>query len=177
MGNEPSKKSASRYRPGEGPSKSTDGMNPVEAMASTMMNLCTPVTSNAQLTDSVELNYAPPPRPSSQTTTTLPPPGKQKTGRSSYHNAVVPPRKGQNNRTTATGPEQAADRSIKTSIKNVQKDVSMKTSAEQRKRGVPVGGLADSVQTFAASQSTTPFRNRGNDYVMITDALSDVRVK
>lgn len=167
MGNEPSKKSSSRYRPGEGPSKSADGMRPVETMVSTMMNLCTPVTSNAQLTDSVELNYAPP--PSSQTTTI--PPGKQKTGRSSYHNAVPRPRQ---NRTAVTVPEQA-DRSIKTSIKNVQKDVSMKTS-EQRKRNVPVP-MADSVQTFAASQSTTPFRNRGNDYVMITDALSDVRVK
>ena len=168
MGNEPSKKSASRYRPGEGPSKSADGMNPVEAMASTMMNLCTPVTSNTQLTDSVDLNYTPP--PPSQTTEPPQPTGKQKTGRSSYHNAVPRPRKDPK----ASVPDQA-DRSIKTSIKNVQKDVSMKTS-EQRKRAVPMA-MADSVQTFAASQSTTPFRSRGNDYVMITDALSDVRVK
>lgn len=169
MGNEPSKKSASRYRPGEGPSKSADGMNPVEAMASTMMNLCTPKTSNTQLTDSVDLNYA---HPSSSQTTTEPsqPTGKQKTGRSSYHNAVPRPRQ----KPKASAPDQA-DRSIKTSIKNVQKDVSMKTS-EQRKRVVPMA-MADSVQTFAASQSTTPFRSRGNDYVMITDALSDVRVK
>ena len=162
MGNEPSKKSSSRYRPGEGPSKSTEGLNPVAAITSTMMNLCTPMTGT-QLTDSTDLNNLPSPPPP------LPPPGKQKTGRSSYHNTVPRPRQ---TRTTATAPDKS-DRSIKTSIKNVQKDVSMKTS-EQRKRVAP---MEDSAHTFAASQSTTPFRNRGNDYVMITDALSDVRVK
>ncbi|CAB9502579.1 MAP kinase-activated protein kinase 2 (Fragment) [Seminavis robusta] len=96
---------------------------------------------------------------------------KQKTGRSGYQpTAPRPPR--QNNRTTAT---EKSDRSIKISVRNVQKDVSMKSADQRRKQGT---ANDDSVKTFAASlatQSANHYR-KGNDFVMITDALSDVRI-
>jgi len=143
-----------------------------------MMNLCTPtIPPGGKLTDSVDLNVA-----FSSSQSAPKPSGTQKTGRSTYQPAVRPPRNPETTNNarptsttnTTTADKSEADRSIKTSIRNVKIDVSsVKDTGEARHR-LPV---EDSVHTFAASQSTTPFRNRGNDYVMITDALSDVRVK
>ena len=164
MGNEPSKKSSGRYRSGEGASKSTKngGLSSLSSPMEALWRICAPVASpvdNAsQQTDSVDLNQI----VSSESS------GKQKTGRSSYHGGTT---RTKQNRATPSVTDKS-DKSIKTSIKNVQKDVSMK-SADQRKKVVPT---EDSAHTFAASQSTSQFR-KGNDYVMITDALSDVRVK
>ena len=155
MGNELSSKKVSSSR-ATSKSKGGGSMNPIEAISSTLLSLCSPGTDDSQQ-HAVD--------PASQ----LPPSGKQKTGRSSYQPTA--PRSRQN-KTTANADK--SDRSIKTSIKNVQKDVSMK-SAEQRKKVVPTD---DSCHTFAASLATQSGHYRkGNDYVMITDALSDVRVK
>ena len=152
MGNELSSRKSSSSR-GASKSKGGGSTNPVEVISSTLFSLCSPSTDDSQQHASVD--------PA--------PPGKQKTGRSSYQPTA--PRSRQN-RTTAN-PDKS-DRSIKTSIKNVQKDVSMK-SAEQRKKVVSTD---DSCHTFAASLATQSGHYRkGNDYVMITDALSDVRVK
>lgn len=152
MGNELSSRKSSSSR-GTSKSKGGGSLNPVEAISSTLCSLCSPGSGDSQQHASVD--------PA--------PPGKQKTGRSSYQPTAPRSRK---DRTTAN-PDKS-DRSIKTSIKNVQKDVSMK-SAEQRKKVVPTD---DSCHTFAASLATQSGRyHKGNDYVMITDALSDVRVK
>lgn len=155
MGNELSSKRSSSSR-ATSKSKGSGSLNPVEAISSTLCNLCAPGIDDSQQHASVD------PAP-------VTPPGKQKTGRSSYQPTAPRTR---NNRTTATAADKS-DRSIKTSIKNVQKDVSMK-SAEVRKKVVPTD---DSCHTFAASAAQSGHYRKGNDYVMITDALSDVRVK
>lgn len=150
MGNELSSKKSSSSR---ATSKSMGGgsFNPVDAIFS----LCSPATDDSQQLASADHTPA-------NTS------GKQKTGRSSYQ-----PTAPRSRQTRTTGNADKSDRSIKTSIKNVQKDVSMK-SADQRKKVVPTD---DSCHTFAASLATQSGHYRkGNDYVMITDAMSDVRV-
>jgi len=173
MGNEPSKRSSNKYRSGEGASKSAADENHNNHICGPMdviWKICAPGgvptdTTVSQQTDSLADSIDIIDIVSSTSS------GKQKTGRSSYHGA--PPRPRQTNRPNAAVSDKS-DKSIKTSIKNVQKDVSMKNAnADQRKKIVPTD---DSAHTFAASQSTSHFR-KGNDYVMITDALSDVRVK
>ena len=151
MGNELSSKKSYSSRT-TSKSKGDSSMSPVEAISTTLLGLCSPGVDQSQQTASID---------------TTKPAGKQKTGRSSYQPTA--PRTRQN-RTTAVD---KSDRSIKTSIKNVQKDVSMK-SADHRKKVVPAD---DSCHTFAASAAQSGHYRKGNDYVMITDAMSDVRVR
>jgi hypothetical protein len=143
-------------------------VSPVDSVSGAWCNLCSPFTLDS---------HDQQPAASIDTASTYTTPlssGKQRTGRSSYQQTEPRLPKSAPNRVAGNTGDRS-DRSLKTSIKNVQKDVSMK-SVDQRKKIVPAD---DSCHTFAASKATSSAGNyrRGNDYVMITDALSDVRAK
>lgn len=158
MGNEPSKKSSSR-KSGDGASKSTgSSMGPLEALSSSLCELCSPVLNH----DSQKADVDSTADPSS---------GKHKTGRSNHQQTTSRSKTRQT--TNVTSHPDKSDRSIKTSIKNVQLDVTG-LKAVEKKRVIPTD---ESAHTFAASLASSNHLRKGNDYVMITDALSDVRVK
>jgi hypothetical protein len=174
MGNETSKNTKGSRGTA---SKSIGGIvSPVDTIitisGNAWCNLCSPFTSdshNQQPAASIDPTNSTSTMPSSSL-------GKQKTGRSSYQQTAPRAPRTRNNtgRTSGSVPDKS-DRSLKTSIKNVQKDVSMK-SVDQRKKLAPTDESCFSFADGTATHGSSNYR-RGNDYVMITDALSDVRVK
>ena len=177
MGNEPSKKASSR---GDKSSKSIAStfsgvgglLSPpfCELFCTPSVSPATAATDESQIPDSVASTT---PTPCAAGTPT----DKQQNragGKSSQpvknnNNAARPPKH------PASQTPDKSDRSIRNSVRNVQMDVTA-IQNEQKKGMVPMG---DSAHTFAASLATASsghFR-KGNDYVMITDALSDVRAK
>lgn len=158
MGNEPSKRSSCRKSADDRASKSNDGstMGPLEALSSSLCELCSPILKTNE-TQQADVDFD----PSS---------GKHKTGRSTHHQ---PSSRAKTRPTTNTATHDKSDRSIKTSIKNVQLDVSGAKGGD-KKPAIPTD---ESAHTFAASLASSSHYRKGNDYVMITDAMSDVRVK
>ena len=171
MGNEPSKKVSSK-KSGDVASKSSGGskMGPLEVLSSSLCDLCSPILHDSSQqapnvdstaasttpTDDIPIVTAPDQTSSSS--------GKHKTGRSNHHQPASSSRKKTHNTTV-----DKSDRSIKTSIRNVKLDV-----AGVDKKITPAD---ESAHTFAASRASSSHYRKGNDYVMITDAMSDVRIK